>query len=108
VKVKTFSKKNFPTRCLLTKVGQCSPYKSLQFYFNNKKPLFEEETRTEEAFHDFSMVEIDGELYIVISTRNLMGMFLPLLLKYDYEANTFEFCVAGNGNTSYEPIAVVK
>lgn len=76
--------------------------------YSNKKPLFEEETRTEEAFHDFSMVEIDGELYVVISTRNLMGMFLPLLLKYDYEANTFEFCVAGNGNTSYEPIAVVK
>ena len=51
---------------------------------------------------------IDGELFITLHLVNRLPFSFPVVLKFDFEAETFEFCVAGDDNTAFVPIPIVK
>lgn len=39
---------------------------------------------------------IDGVLYVTVTIKNPSGTLTPIVLLYDYQNETFEFCVAGD------------
>lgn len=51
---------------------------------------------------------IDGKLFITINVMNVWMVDFPVVLKYDFETETFEFCVAGDSNTVANPVPIVK
>ena len=57
---------------------------------------------------DQFLKEIDGVLYLTVTFRGKIGIEYPVVLKFDYDAETFEFCVAGDYDTAMIPIPIVK